>query len=68
MGVATLHFTPLATTLDCTCTRVTNSYLTHLHGISEHPGKSEWNLLGELLSDHGHLKTVTEVNVKHTAS
>lgn len=41
--------------------------MTDLHGISEHAGKSEWNLLWELLSSHGHLKAVTEINVEDVA-
>ena len=40
----------------------------HLHGIGQHSGESEGNLLRELLPDHGYLKTVTKVNVKHTPS
>ena len=40
----------------------------HLHGIGQHSGEAEWDLLRELLSGHGYFKTVSKVNVKDTSS
>ena len=36
--------------------------------MCEHTCKSEWNLLGELLSEHCNLETVTKVDVYNLAS
>lgn len=38
---------------------------THLHGVDEHPREAEGHLLRELVSLHGHLEAVAEVDVHH---
>ena len=36
-----------------------------LHGIDEHASEAEWDLLRKLVTVHGHLEAVAEVNVDH---
>ena len=38
----------------------------YLHCVGEHASESERYLLGKFLSSHGHLETISKVNVQYT--